>query len=43
MAKKEIIKDKRFYSDGKDFVVLKKVIDGKVVEDNTKKSSKKGK
>ena len=40
MAKKEkeeLITNPRFYSDGEDFVFLKKVVDGKVVFDNTKK------
>jgi hypothetical protein len=37
---REITND-RFYSDGNDFVILKKVVDGKVVFDNTKKKNNK--
>ena len=39
MAKKEKLSDK-FISDGSDFVFDKKVVDGKVVFDNTKKAKK---
>ena len=40
-AKKEVISNPRFYSDGSDFVFDKKVVNGKVIFDNTKKKGAK--
>ena len=39
--KEELITNPRFYSDGNDFVFLKKVVNGKVIFDNTKKKGAK--